>query len=82
MLQKTVIVGKTIEARTAAMFVQIANGFKSKVELIVDNKQINAKSIMGVISLGDLRGMKVTLVVDGTDEAPALDKLAEFIEQE
>lgn len=71
-----------LQARPAALFVQEANRFSSDVFLEKDGKKVNAKSIMGLMSLAVSSGSTVRLMAEGTDEQEALDKLADYIEQD
>ncbi|WP_339254194.1 HPr family phosphocarrier protein [Sporosarcina sp. FSL W8-0480] len=71
-----------LQARQAALFVQEANKFMSDVFLKKDERQVNAKSIMGVMSLAIAKGVSVTLVADGVDEEQAIDTLALLVEKE
>lgn len=84
MLKKEVIVKRKtgLQARPAAQFVQEANRFSSEIILQRENKQVNAKSIMGIMSLAVGHGAKVTLIVDGHDEEEAMEALVKFIETE
>ena len=79
MTEKTIKVGTDLDARKAAFFVQTANKFQSKVELSVDGRKINAKSIMGTISLGVVSGQQATIITDGADEAAAADELSKVL---
>ena len=71
-----------LQARQAALFVQEANRFTSDIFLKKDNRQVNAKSIMGIMSLAIARGTSVTLVADGVDEEQALSTLSILVETE
>lgn len=71
-----------LQARPAAQFVQEANRFQSDIFIEKDNKKINAKSIMGIMSLAVRRGEEIQLVVDGVDEEEAMESLTKFIENE
>lgn len=71
-----------LQARPAAMFVQQANRFSADVFLEKDGKKVNAKSIMGLMSLALGTGSTVTLSVDGNDENEAIKVLSEFVEKE
>lgn len=71
-----------LQARQAALFVQEANRFTSDIFLKKDNRQVNAKSIMGIMSLAIARGTSVTLVADGIDEEQALSTLSILVETE
>lgn len=84
MVEKNIIVNVKpgLQARQAALFVQEANRFGADVYLKKDDRQVNAKSIMGVMSLAIARGTEITLMTDGNDEEQALTSLAELIEKE
>jgi phosphocarrier protein HPr len=69
-----------IHARPAAMIVQTASRFESKVMLGKDNEEINAKSIMGIITLGAGYDTELTMRVEGSDEQEAADALASLFE--
>ncbi|WP_318616745.1 HPr family phosphocarrier protein [Sporosarcina sp. YIM B06819] len=71
-----------LQARQAALFVQEANRFTADIFLKKDNRQVNAKSIMGIMSLAIARGTSVTLVADGIDEEQALSTLSILVENE
>jgi phosphotransferase system HPr (HPr) family protein len=79
MIERTIQALASLEARPAAMFVQTASQFASSIYLRMDNKTINAKSIMGVISLGVLDSQSVTIIAEGKDEEQAVDKLERFL---
>lgn len=68
-----------LEARPVAVLVQLASQFESSVYLEAEGKRVNAKSIMGMMSLGLDAGENVTVEADGTDEEAAIAKLADFI---
>lgn len=70
-----------LQARQAALFVQEANRFKSEIYLQKDEKKVNAKSIMGIMSLAIARGTTVTLIAEGKDEQDAVDGLASLIQK-
>jgi len=71
-----------LQARPAALFVQEANRFSSNVFLEKDGKKVNAKSIMGLMSLAVSSGSTVLLSAEGSDENEAIEELAKYIEQE
>ncbi|MBT2678943.1 HPr family phosphocarrier protein [Bacillus sp. ISL-35] len=71
-----------LQARPAALFVQEANRFSSDIFLEKDGKKVNAKSIMGLMSLAVSAGASVNLIADGNDEEEAVAKLAEYIQNE
>ncbi|AYC30111.1 HPr family phosphocarrier protein [Paenisporosarcina cavernae] len=70
-----------LQARQAALFVQEANRFVSDVFLEKEEKKVNAKSIMGVMSLAISRGTTVKIEADGVDEEEAVQALVEMIEK-
>ncbi|MCM3567457.1 HPr family phosphocarrier protein [Neobacillus mesonae] len=84
MLEKQVEVKlKTgLQARPAALFVQEANRFSADIFLEKDGKKVNAKSIMGLMSLAVGAGIEITIITDGDDEETAMNTLIDFIEQE
>lgn len=71
-----------LHARPATFFIQRANEFKSSIWVVKDERKVNAKSLLGVLSLGITRGTEVSLVADGNDEEEALDSLVELITSE
>ena len=68
-----------LHARPATFFIQKANSYKASVWVEKDDRRVNAKSLLGVLSLGIVKGMTVTLIADGADETEALDGLTELI---
>ena len=81
MLKKDVTITNNIglHARPATFFIQKANSFKSSVWIEKDDRKVNAKSLLGVLSLGIAKGMTVTLIADGVDETEAIDGLVELV---
>lgn len=81
MVEKTVevLLESGLQARPAAQFVQQANRYSSDLFLEKDGKKINAKSIMGLMSLAITQGETVTIIADGPDEEVALNDLVSFI---
>ncbi|MGL6106288.1 HPr family phosphocarrier protein [Romboutsia sp.] len=69
-----------LHARPAGMFVKKAAEFKSTVEVIAKGKTVNAKSIMGIMSLGLGQGDELTVVANGDDQEAAVAALAGLIE--
>jgi phosphotransferase system HPr (HPr) family protein len=67
-----------LNATTAAAVVQIAGNFTAKVLIEKGNKKINAKSIMGVLSLGVKPGDEIFIVADGVDEGAAMDAIVQI----
>ena len=66
-------------ARPAVFFIQKANEFKSSIWIEKDERRVNAKSLLGVLSLGIVKGSTITLVADGADEQEAIDTLTALI---
>ena len=69
-----------LHARPATFFIQKANSFKSSIWVEKDDRRVNAKSLLGVLSLGIVKGMTITLYADGVDEADAIEGLATLID--
>ena len=68
-----------LHARPATFFIQKANEFKSSIWIEKDERRVNAKSLLGVLSLGIVKGTAVNLIVDGSDEEEALETLTQLI---
>ena len=68
-----------LEARPIAMLVQVASQFESTVYINADDKKVNAKSIMGMMSLGLDSGEQVTVTAEGTDEEAAIEGIEEYL---
>ena len=68
-----------LHARPATFFIQKANSYRSSIWVEKDDRRVNAKSLLGVLSLGIVKGMTITLIADGPDEADALEGLAVLI---
>ena len=66
-------------ARPATFFIQKANEFKSSIWMEKDERRVNAKSLLGVLSLGIVKGTPITIIADGADEAEAVAALSELI---
>jgi len=71
-----------LQARPAALFVQEANRFSSDIFLEKDGKKVNAKSIMGLMSLAVGSGVEINIIANGEDEEKAITRLSEFIQKE
>ena len=68
-----------LHARPATFFIQKANCYKSTILVEKDDRKVNAKSLLGVLSLGIAKGMTITLIADGQDEDMALSGLSALI---
>lgn len=81
MIQKSMQIqlSNGLEARPVAVLVQKASMFDSKIYLEVEGKKVNAKSIMGMMSLGLNAGEEVTVIAEGADENAAVDSLEKYI---
>lgn len=81
MIQKSIQIKleKGLEARPVAMLVQVASQFESTVYINADDRKVNAKSIMGMMSLGLASGEQVTVVAEGNDEGIAVDEIEKFL---
>ena len=71
-----------LEARPVALFVQVASQFESNIYVEMQDKKVNAKSIMGMMSLGVLEGEDITISADGTDEQKALNELEKYLSED
>ena len=82
MFSKNVTITNTIglHARPATFFIQRANSYKCSVWVEKDERRVNAKSLLGVLSLGIAKGMTITLLADGQDEELAVNGLVELVE--
>ena len=82
MVSKEVVISNQggLHARPATFFIQKANEYKCSIWVEKDERRVNAKSLLGVLSLGITKGMTITLIADGTDENEALDGLAELVD--
>ena len=68
-----------LHARPATFFIQKANEFKSSIWVEKDERRVNAKSLLGVLSLGIVKGTAINLIADGADEKEAVEALVELI---
>ncbi|WP_103109631.1 HPr family phosphocarrier protein [Brevibacillus reuszeri] len=84
MVQQQVVVAlKTgLQARPAAFFVQEANRFASEVFVEKENKKVNAKSIMGIMSLAISSGTEITIIAEGPDASQAVTSLVNLVSKE
>lgn len=69
-----------LQARPAALFVQVASRFASRIWVVKGLKKVNAKSIMGVMSLDIRQGDEVTIIVEGEDESKAMTTIQRLID--
>lgn len=81
MIQKsmTIQLSKGLEARPVAVLVQKASQYESTVYIEAEGKKVNAKSIMGMMSLGLDMGEKVVVIADGNDENDAVESIENYL---
>lgn len=84
MITKEVVINNQVglHARPATFFIQKANEFKSSIWVEKEERRVNAKSLLGVLSLGIVKGTAVTIIADGTDEEEAIVTLSELIDSD
>lgn len=75
----TIELPQGLEARPVAMLVQVASRYDSSIYLKVDERKVNAKSIMGMMTLGLDSGEEVTVIADGQDETEALADIENYL---
>ena len=68
-----------LHARPATFFIQKANEFKSSIWVEKEERRVNAKSLLGVLSLGIVQGAVIQLIADGPDAEEAVEALAELL---
>lgn len=69
-----------LHARPATFFIQKANEFKSSVWVEKEDRRVNAKSLLGVLSMGIVGGTNIRIIADGVDEQAAVDNLVKLVE--
>ena len=69
-----------LHARPATFFIQKANEFKSSIWIEKEERRVNAKSLLGVLSLGIIGGTTIKIIADGSDETDAVEGLAALVE--
>lgn len=81
MVTKEIVINNQVglHARPATFFIQKANEFKSSIWIEKDDRRVNAKSLLGVLSLGIVKGTAVILIADGPDEEAAIATLSDLI---
>ncbi len=84
MISRSVTIQNSVglHARPATFFVQKANCYKSSIWVEKEECRVNAKSLLGVLSLGISKGTEITLIADGQDEIDAVDALAALVDSE
>ena len=84
MITKEVVINNQVgrHARPATFFIQKANEFKSSIWVEKEERRVNAKSLLGVLSLGIVKGTTINIIADGADEDAAIATLAELIDSD
>lgn len=84
MFVKDVVVKNQIglHARPATFFIQKANEFKSSIWVEKEERRVNGKSLLGVLSLGIIGGVGIRIIADGADEEAAVTSLVSLVESE
>ena len=84
MISKEVVINNQVglHARPATFFIQKANEFKSSIWVEKEERRVNAKSLLGVLSLGIVKGTTVTIIADGADEEEAIETLSALIDSD
>ena len=84
MISRDVVITNSIglHARPATFFIQKANTYKSSIWVEIGDRRVNAKSLLGVLSLGITKNTTITLIADGQDEEKALDGLENLVKSD
>ena len=84
MITKEVVINNQVglHARPATFFIQKANEFKSSIWVEKEERRVNAKSLLGVLALGIVKGTTINIIADGADEDAAIATLAELIDSD
>jgi len=82
MISRDIVITNTVglHASPASFFIQKANTYRASIWIERGDRKVNAKSLLGVLSLGIARNMTVTLIAEGADEDAAISGLAELID--
>ena len=75
----TVNIPKGLDARPVALLVQVASQYESSIYVAIQEKKVNAKSIMGMMSLGLAEGEEITIIANGPDEQDAVSAIDKYI---
>lgn len=78
----TINIPKGLEARPVALLVQVASQYESSIYVEIQEKKVNAKSIMGMMSLGLAEGEKITIIANGPDENDAIEAIDKYISKQ
>ncbi len=77
----TIAIPTGLEARPVALFVQVASQYDSSIYVEYENKKVNAKSIMGMMTLGLNTGEEVVVTVNGSDEETAIESIEKYLSE-
>jgi phosphocarrier protein len=77
----TIVDPQGIHARPAGLFVKQATGFQSSITISKDGKEVDAKRILGVMSLGVKQGQEIIIKANGEDEDAAIEALSTFLKE-
>lgn len=82
MIEKTVLIKNKLglHARAAVKLMNLANRFNSSVRITKDGNEVDAKSILGILTLAAVKGSKITIKVSGKDEQKAINALVDLID--
>jgi phosphocarrier protein len=69
-----------LHARPATFFIQKANEYKSSIWVEKEERRVNAKSLLGILSLGIIKGSAIRIIADGSDEQKAVEGLIKLVE--
>ena len=69
-----------LHARPATFFIQKANEYKSSIWIEKEERRVNAKSLLGIISLGIIGGTTIRIIADGSDEQDAVEGLVDLVD--
>ena len=78
----TINIKKGLEARPVALLVQVASQYESSIYVEIQEKKVNAKSIMGMMSLGLAEGEQITILANGPDEEEAVNAIDKYISKQ
>ena len=81
MITKEAVINNQVglHARPATFFIQKANEFKSSIWIEKDERRVNAKSLLGILSLGIVGGTEIKVIADGSDEQAAVNALVDLV---
>ena len=84
MVIKEVVINNQVglHARPATFFIQKANDYRCSIWVEKDERRVNAKSLLGVLSLGIVKGTAIKIIADGADESEAIETLAALIDSD